>query len=675
MAYTLSTNLKLRLDSNLTANAKYNLERIDDLGGLTTLTTSGTLQIRAKSNLELSANDPAVGGVGSGGSVAIASPGAPLDTFRVDADNIILSGPVGFVDQAPGTVSPSLLSFAYVSTLSGNQDPQNVVLRLDLNNQDRELVLGGNLRTSGNFSFQTDTTSSVLFPATGTLATLQNTETFQNKTIDLGKNTLLNLTPASLHKDFQLPGSKIDPNFSDKEVQVSSLAFSSSQYKTVIAQYFNSQDKDLLFFLPIEEGEEGQVLGTAGQGRLTWYSKEDGPAGPAGPQGEPGPTGSVGPTGPAGATGAQGIPGLPGPTGLKGDTGSIGATGPAGPIGEQGPQGPRGDRGSQGDTGKTGPRGVAGPTGEQGPQGVPGLPGAIGPAGPKGEQGDTGPAGATGPTGPCGETGAQGPQGIQGIAGPVGATGPKGDKGDTGSVGPVGPVGVAGPVGPQGDKGAKGDVGPVGAKGDKGDKGETGSVGPIGPAGPAGATGATGPQGPAGSAGVAGPAGANGTNGVDGTDGAIGPTGLTGPVGPQGPAGAKGETGDAGPQGPQGPQGLPGTDGAPGSQGIQGLTGPKGDKGDRGEKGEKGEKGDPGTGTGVGGTPSMHVTWNPEDGAELVIQHNWATRCIIVQLFDNLAYETIDVETISRVDLNSIRLTTDMPPPVGGWTVLLQSVL
>jgi hypothetical protein len=565
MAYTLSTNLKLRLDSNLTANAKYNLERIDDLGGLTTLTTSGTLQIRAKSNLELSANDPAVGGVGSGGSVSIASPGAPLDTFRVNADNIILSGPVGFVDQALGTVSPSLLSFAYVSTLSGNRDPQNVVLRLDLDNQDRELVLGGNLRTSGNFSFQTDTTSSVLFPATGTLATLQNTETFHNKTIDLGKNTLLNLTPASLHKDFQLPGSKIDPDFSDKEVQVSSLSFSASQYKTVIAQHIDSQDKDLTFYLPLEEGEEGQVLGTAGQGRLTWVSKEEGPQGPVGPQGEKGEPGSTGPIGPAGATGPQGEPGAVGPTGLKGDIGPVGPEGLQGLAGETGPQGPRGDKGPKGDAGSAGPRGATGPQGLQGP---------IGPAGSNGVIGRDGNDGAAGPMGPTG---------------PVGAQGPKGDKGD------------------RGDRGISGSGGGMyslhetwyPADGNEFTVSHIFNTRLL----------ITQLFDNARYENVLGPS----ISRIDNHT-----VKLTTSILPP----------------PEGWTIL-----------IQSIV-----------------------------LPSAHAEWHPEDGAELVINHNFGTRLLLSQLFDNVSYETIDGPTVCRIDFNTVKLIADRPPPPGGWTVLLHAI-
>jgi hypothetical protein len=72
--------------------------------------------------------------------------------------------------------------------------------------------------------------------------------------------------------------------------------------------------------------------------------------------------------------------------------------------------------------------------------------------------------------------------------------------------------------------------------------------------------------------------------------------------------------------------------------------------------------------------PSAHAQWNPEDGSELVITHNFGTRLLLSQIFDNVSYETLDGPTVRRVDSNTVRLIADTPPPPGGWTVLLHAI-
>jgi hypothetical protein len=153
MTTTLTRNLKLRVDSNLTANAKYNLSRLDLLGATFQLDNTNNAILRSMQNIELRPNDASIGGSGLGGDVTIGSAGQPVDSFRVVADAVSLSAPLGFDDQASGGTKQLLLE--YDSTLSGSVDTAaDRTLRLDLNGANRNLILGGNYsQTGGSLSF------------------------------------------------------------------------------------------------------------------------------------------------------------------------------------------------------------------------------------------------------------------------------------------------------------------------------------------------------------------------------------------------------------------------------------------------------------------------------------------------------------------------------------------
>lgn len=89
MAFTLTPNLGLRLDSNLTANAKYNLQTLDTIGGIVTVDSTGTTRMRGRLGLAFTANDASVGGSGTGGTVTFGTQAQPLTSFTV-------WGPVSF---------------------------------------------------------------------------------------------------------------------------------------------------------------------------------------------------------------------------------------------------------------------------------------------------------------------------------------------------------------------------------------------------------------------------------------------------------------------------------------------------------------------------------------------------------------------------------------------------
>lgn len=172
MSYTLTRNLRLRLDTNLSTNSKYNLERLDLLGAALNVDTLQRTVIRSKGDIILQPNSNSIGGSGTGGSVQLGESGNPLSSFTIHAEQLNLDGAPGFKDQGAG--GTRYLRLSYHSDLSGSTDTTaDRELQIDLDGANRELVLGGNLRTAGGNLVATLTgNTNVTFPTSGTLATL-----------------------------------------------------------------------------------------------------------------------------------------------------------------------------------------------------------------------------------------------------------------------------------------------------------------------------------------------------------------------------------------------------------------------------------------------------------------------------------------------------------------------
>lgn len=278
MAYSLSPNLKLRVDTNLTANAKYNLLKIDELGSLAASSSAaGTVQLKSKLDLFLNANDPDLGGLGQGGNIVMGDAGSPLDSILLNATKVLVNGGFGFLDQAAtnGNQEAASLTIQYKSNLTGAQDPQDVILGLDLENQDRQLVLAGNLKVQGDTQLiSQESGSSVLLPKEGTLATLAGQEVLENKEIDGTKNTLKNISYSSLSSFFRLPGSQVDTQFGLQTVQTAQIQLSTQDgSKSSFLKAGRTQLQDLTITLPEDAGAPGQVLATDGTGTLVWVNK------------------------------------------------------------------------------------------------------------------------------------------------------------------------------------------------------------------------------------------------------------------------------------------------------------------------------------------------------------------------------------------------------------------
>lgn len=210
MATTTTRNLKLKIDSNLTANAKYNLTRIDDLGAVYLVDSTETVNIRSKVDINLLPEDASTGGSGVGGVLNASTASQYLSSVNLYSNNTFLGKNLQIDDNASG--GNKRLKVIYKSDINGITDTTaDRQLAIDLDGANRSLVLAGDLSLLGG-SLVANLTgpTSVTFPLTGTLATLANPETFSNKIIDAFANTILNITNSNINAAAAIAYSKLN---------------------------------------------------------------------------------------------------------------------------------------------------------------------------------------------------------------------------------------------------------------------------------------------------------------------------------------------------------------------------------------------------------------------------------------------------------------------------------
>lgn len=279
MAYTLTPNLRLRVDSNLTANAKFNLQTLDSLGAVVSIATTGDTRIRSELDLTFTANDASVGGSGSGGNVTFGQAGNPLDSFRVYADVVDFST-FSLADRAGGAGRLQLLYNSAAASPGPDSTPRS--LTFDVQGGDRQLVLGGDLTTAGgSLTLNLSGASTLTAPTSGTLATLAGAEALTNKSMSGASNTFSNIGYSSLVLTGQvvnadvaaaaaIAGTKISPDFGN-QLASADLGFRSkagSFHATVKGA--TSSSEDVLFVLPPDNGVAGHYLITDGTGNTSW---------------------------------------------------------------------------------------------------------------------------------------------------------------------------------------------------------------------------------------------------------------------------------------------------------------------------------------------------------------------------------------------------------------------
>lgn len=86
MADSLTPNLKLRVSDDLTADAKYNLNRIDSLASATKVENNGNLRVRSIRDIIITPESQDLGGNGTGGTVSVGESGVEISVFEIFAE-------------------------------------------------------------------------------------------------------------------------------------------------------------------------------------------------------------------------------------------------------------------------------------------------------------------------------------------------------------------------------------------------------------------------------------------------------------------------------------------------------------------------------------------------------------------------------------------------------------
>ena len=174
------------------------MERLDLLGSTFLTDSTNTLNIRSQTDINIEPNSPDVGGSGVGGTVTLGTASHPLTALEIHTASMVIDGAISLTDQATSGTKSLLLE--YKSDINGAVDTvADRTLAIDVDGANRNLVLAGDLSITGNsVELVASSATSVILPATGTLASLAGTEVLTNKTIAASSNTITGLTNASI---------------------------------------------------------------------------------------------------------------------------------------------------------------------------------------------------------------------------------------------------------------------------------------------------------------------------------------------------------------------------------------------------------------------------------------------------------------------------------------------
>lgn len=293
---TRTRNLRLFLSSNLTAEARANLEIIDRLGDRTYLDASETITFRSKTDIVLQPGDENVNGTKDNGKLYFGTANNKVHTMEF--------WPVSEAAfKAPVVVNSKL---ALTTTNATKQ-----TLTINTGAADRSLTLGGNLTVGAAIELTSSGAATATFlPGSQTVVNTSSVQSLSNKVLDAscsvdltgkiinadisaGANiqySKLNLANSIKASDFttsagrlqynqldltgqlknadwssvaqdRLAGTKVSPDFGSQEVKTSSFVSVSNalQARAKIRAALGMQDNYELI-LPEEPGLVGQVL-------------------------------------------------------------------------------------------------------------------------------------------------------------------------------------------------------------------------------------------------------------------------------------------------------------------------------------------------------------------------------------------------------------------------------
>lgn len=275
MSTRLTSNLRLRISDDLTADAVYNLERIDTVGSATSIQLDGDVDVRSIANIYLEPNSSSVGGTGSGGSISLGTVSHDVTSYVYGPINI--NGALKLEDTASGG-TPRYLTLQYKSDVSGSANTTaDVILSLDLGEANRSVQLDGDVSLAGDFTTSgaysigliATAATSVTLPTSGTLSTLANSETLTNKNVDADLNTITNIANDEIKSAAAIDGTKISPDFGTQNI-ITEGDFRLEDSGFYVGFSAPTLSASQVWSLPDADGTSSQVLSTNGAGALSW---------------------------------------------------------------------------------------------------------------------------------------------------------------------------------------------------------------------------------------------------------------------------------------------------------------------------------------------------------------------------------------------------------------------
>jgi len=299
MATRFTPNLRLRIEEDLTADAIYNLQRLDELGAVFKLSTSSTVELSSAEDVIIQPNNPSAGGTGIGGLVRIGSNSQYADLVDVyskvvkfNSETVNLGSarlegnytiPWARIDATGGTVGTfpdfrsAVLALPEVSANLTHPDrtdnPHGTtaaqVGAYSIGQTNTLLALKANLTT---LEAHTNASSGV-HGLIGQVVGTTDAQTLINKSISGDSNQVTNLRDGAIADNAAIHGSKIRPLFGNQEIRTSGgLRLDGASQSTTLLPSAALQVQPLTFRLPSSYGSVGQVLATDGNGNLSWQN-------------------------------------------------------------------------------------------------------------------------------------------------------------------------------------------------------------------------------------------------------------------------------------------------------------------------------------------------------------------------------------------------------------------
>jgi hypothetical protein len=299
VATRYTANLRLRIEEDLTADAVYNLQRIDELGAVFKLSTSSTVELSSAEDVLIQPNNPAAGGSGIGGTVRVGSDAQPSSLIQLTSEEVMIKAtrlnlgsatltgtytiPWERIDATGGTVatfpdfSSAVLALPQVSANLSHQS------RTDNPHGTTASQIGAYstgevnnlLAAKANLSLLEAHTSasSGVHGLLGTVVGTTDAQTLINKSLDADSNSISNLRNASIAPDAAILGSKIRPDFGNQTIRTGGgLRLDGVTQSVTLLTSSAIQTSPLVFRLPSNYGANGQVLATDGNGNLSWQN-------------------------------------------------------------------------------------------------------------------------------------------------------------------------------------------------------------------------------------------------------------------------------------------------------------------------------------------------------------------------------------------------------------------